>query len=173
MQFSVFAQENGLINVLKAADRAAILWAKSIVREHCSSLGCRRVQSTETNCLGYDKEVQGPWNPWSSSRKWLALQDNSRSPGYDQGANANWWQDYSNSTCEDERCRLRVQEYDYSSMVDSWLDRSQQQILLDNQDTKQRKENVVDTREPAQQVWKYCLDWWIYDSIRKPPNIFL
>ena len=36
---------------------------KSVVREHCLNPGCRRVQITETNCLGYDKEVQEPRNP--------------------------------------------------------------------------------------------------------------
>ena len=77
----------------------------------------------------------------SSSRKWPALQVNSRSPGYDQVPNANRWRDYSHSTCEDgERCRLQhVQEYDNLSTVDSQLDLSRQQILPDDQDTKQRE----------------------------------
>ena len=85
----MLAKENGLIDVLQATDPAAVLQMKSIVQEHCPSPGDRRIQNTETNRVGYDKEVQGPRNPLSSSRKQLSLQVNAQSPGHERGANAN------------------------------------------------------------------------------------
>ena len=39
--------------------------------------------------------------------------------------------------------------------------------------TQNKEREYCGTREPAQQVRNYRLDWWIYDSIRKPPNTFL
>ena len=65
----MLAKENGLIDVLQTTNRATVPRMESIVREHRTGPGSRKVQNTETNCVGYDKEVQGPWNPLSSSRK--------------------------------------------------------------------------------------------------------
>ena len=73
----MLAKENGLIDVLQATNHATVPRTKSIVREHHPSSGGRKVQNTETNCVGYDKEVQGPRNPLSSSRKWPSLQLNA------------------------------------------------------------------------------------------------
>ena len=99
---------------------------KSIVQQHCPSPGSRRVQGTETNVLGYDNEVQGPRNPLSSSWKWLALKVNVRSLGFDWGANANRWRDYSyviNSWRWWILLLQGIQEYDSSSaeLSSSWM----------------------------------------------------
>ena len=71
----MMAKENGLIDVLQATDGATVPRMKSIVWEHRT--GGRKVQNTETNRVGYDKEVQGPRNPLSSSRKRPSLQLNT------------------------------------------------------------------------------------------------
>ena len=73
----MLAKENGLIDVLQATNGATVPRMKSIVREHSPSPGGRKVQNTEKNRVGYDKNVQGPRNPLSSSRKWPSLQLNA------------------------------------------------------------------------------------------------
>lgn len=45
-------------------DSATVLWTKGIMREHRRSPGSRRVQNSKANCIGYDKEVKGAWNPY-------------------------------------------------------------------------------------------------------------
>ena len=73
----MLAKECGLIDVLQATDHATILRTKSIIQEHRPSPGGRRIQNTETNHVGYNKEVQRPRNPLSSSRKRPLLQVNA------------------------------------------------------------------------------------------------
>ena len=64
-----------------------------------------------------------------------------------------------------ERCGLPgVQEHNYLSAENSWMDLSRQQLLPDDLDTEQGKEDIVGTREPTQQFQQHCLDGQIHDS---------
>lgn len=129
-------REDGLGTLFQTADRAALLRVEGITLENSQRLSSRKTQKSQEDWLDHYFQVYGALNSILPARKRWTLQAHVRCTGQQNGQ---WYYSYSTGETA-KRCRPRcLKKYHYSSVEDSRLDISWQQILPDDPDAESKK----------------------------------